>query len=379
MGEFKNLRESVIHVKSGYHVIMNMTDIDSVPVPSVAWESNEGTLIRSGPKYFMTTKNQLVLLSVDETDSGNGFRVRATNPQIGKEEISAYTYLNVTGDGFSEIGPKIVIPLENQKAIHGKTVQFECIANARPLHEIEIHWFKDGVPIESTDIVHTFEWMNRTLILLSVDKNFNGQYECRLSMKTGGYNVVSSKATLTVLEPPAFTNSAQMEFVAEYSSRLEIPCLVTGYPEPFITWFRNADAIDLSHNFYRKRNDNTLVIEKVSLDDSGVFQCLASNEAGEKSAYAWIKVKSKFTQVFITFLVIKASIKLASIIRLHSKIYFFPSAYNEKVKLRSILRASNNFTEKFIRDKRLAQPRIILGDFTSSSNDQTVLNCKKTK
>lgn len=45
-------------------------------------------------------------------------------------------------------------------------------------------------------------------------------------------------------------------------------------------------------NVYKKRDDNTLVIEKVDLEDSGVFQCLASNEAGEKSSYAWIRVKS---------------------------------------------------------------------------------------
>lgn len=292
MGEFKNMRESVIHVKSGHQVIINMTEIESVPVPSVIWETNKDP-IKNGIKFFLTSKNQLVILSVDDEDSGTGYRARATNTQIGKEETSAFTYLNVTGDAYSEIGPKIVVPLENQKAVHGKTIEFECIANARPLHEIEIHWFKDDVPISSTEIVYALEWWNRTLVLLSVDTIYQGQYECRVQMKTGGYNVQSSKATLTVLEPPAFKTSAQMEFVAEYSSRLEIPCDVTGSPEPFVTWFRNADAIDLSHNVYKKRNDNTLVIEKVSLDDSGVFQCLASNVAGEKSAYAWIKVKSK--------------------------------------------------------------------------------------
>lgn len=300
MGEFKNMREETLHIKSGHRVVLNLTEIDSVPVPSVIWETKSGP-IKNGIKHFVTSKNQLVILSVDEEDHETAYRARATNTQIGKEEISAYTYLNITGDSYSEIGPEIVIPLENQKAAKGKLIEFECIANARPLYEIEIHWYKDDIPIENTDIVFTLESWNRTLVLLSVDASYKGDYECRVQMKTGGYNVVTSKATLTVLEAPSFKTSSQVEMVAEYSSKLEIPCDVSGYPEPYVTWFRNADAIDLSMNVYKKKIDNTLVIEKIGLADSGVFQCLASNEAGEKSSYAWIKVKSMSLFYFSLF------------------------------------------------------------------------------
>lgn len=292
MEEFKNMRESVVHVRSGHEVILNLTEIDSIPVPSVTWETNKGT-IKNGIKYFLTSKNQLIILSVDDEDSGTGYRAKATNTQIGKEVTSAFTYLNVTGDAFSEIAPEIVMPLENQKAVVGKSIEFECIANARPLYELETVWYKDDIPIKETEIAYSLEWWNRTLVLLSIDSTYNGQYECRVQMKTGGFKVVSSKALLSVLEPPQFKSAVQMDFTAEYFSKLEIPCDVTGYPDPYVTWFRNAEAIDLSMNIYKKRNDNTLVIEQVGLDDSGVFQCLASNEAGEKSLYAWIKVKSK--------------------------------------------------------------------------------------
>lgn len=293
MEDFESMKESVIHVRSGRGVILNVSNIVSVPVPSVSWETNANT-IKNGIKHFLTSKNQLVILSVDDEDSRNGYRAKATNTQIGKELTGAFTYLNVTGDQFSEIGPEIIVPLENQRVVKGKSFEFECIANARPLYEIETLWFKDDVPIEKTGLAYSLEWWNRTLVLLSVDSSNKGSYECRVIMKTGGFEVESSKASLTVLEPPQFKSSARMEFTAEYFSKLELPCEVSGFPEPFVTWFRNAEAIDLSMSLYKKRNDNTLVIEKVSLDDSGVFQCLASNEAGEKSSYAWIKVMSKF-------------------------------------------------------------------------------------
>lgn len=44
---------------------------------------------------------------------------------------------------------------------------------------------------------------------------------------------------------------------------------------------------------YALKADNTLIIKKLTLDDEGMFQCLASNEVGEKSAYTWMRVKSK--------------------------------------------------------------------------------------
>jgi len=35
------------------------------------------------------------------------------------------------------------------------------------------------------------------------------------------------------------------------------------------------------------------------MEDSGMFQCLAANEAGEDSVYTWLKVKSKTLSIFI--------------------------------------------------------------------------------
>ena len=40
------------------------------------------------------------------------------------------------------------------------------------------------------------------------------------------------------------------------------------------------------------QEDGSLVIKKLSPEDSGMFQCLAKNEAGEMTDYTWLKVKS---------------------------------------------------------------------------------------
>lgn len=38
--------------------------------------------------------------------------------------------------------------------------------------------------------------------------------------------------------------------------------------------------------------DGSLTIKKLTMSDSGMFQCLTSNEAGEASSYTWLKAKS---------------------------------------------------------------------------------------
>jgi protein sidekick len=50
---------------------------------------------------------------------------------------------------------------------------------------------------------------------------------------------------------------------------------------------------------YSVIEDGSLVIRKLRMEDSGMFQCLAANEAGEDSVYTWLKVKSKMFTIFI--------------------------------------------------------------------------------
>lgn len=54
-------------------------------------------------------------------------------------------------------------------------------------------------------------------------------------------------------------------------------------------------------NRYTVQDDHSLFIKKLSLDGSAMFQCLASHEAGEKSSYVWLRVKSQLNCFYSTF------------------------------------------------------------------------------
>lgn len=246
MGIFEDQTERRISVQSGFPAILDLAPIESVPPPSVTWQGEEGPL-NYDIKYAETTKNQLIILCADEEDQ-KAYRARAINTQLGKEENSAFTHLNVSGNPYTEIAPEIIVHPENLKLVRGEQVaHLQCIANARPLHELETLWMKDGILIENSGVSHTLNdpW-NRTLALLTANLTHTGQYMCQVRLRSGGFPTVTSTATVQVLEPPTFFAPLRSETLGDYGCTVVVACDVIGEPAPHVTWFRNSEALDLS-------------------------------------------------------------------------------------------------------------------------------------
>ncbi|XP_032581355.1 protein sidekick isoform X1 [Drosophila sechellia] len=295
MGIFENTTEGRLTVVSGHPAIFDMPPIESVPVPSVMWQSEDGPL-NYDIKYAFTHANQLIILSADENDR-KGYRAKAINTQLGKEESSAFVHLNVSGDPYIEVAPEIIVRPQDVKVKVGTgVVELQCIANARPLHELETLWLKDGLAVETAGVRHTLNdpW-NRTLALLQANSSHSGEYTCQVRLRSGGYPAVSASARLQILEPPLFFTPMRAETFGEFGGQVQLTCDVVGEPTPQVKWFRNAESVDahIESGRYTLNTDNTLVIKKLILDDAAMFQCLAINEAGENSASTWLRVKTK--------------------------------------------------------------------------------------
>lgn len=246
MAVFEDLTERHAFVESGHPAILDLPPIESIPQPSVSWHDEEHPL-KFDIKYAETLKNQLIILETDEGDR-KSYRARAINTQLGKEENSAFIHLNVSGDSFSEVAPEIIVHPENLKIVRGEQVsQLQCIANARPLHELETLWLKDGILIENAGISHTLDdpW-NRTLALLSANLTHTGEYTCQVRLRSGGFPMVTSTAQVTVQEPPSFLSPLRPEMFGDYGAPYIIPCNVIGEPNPHVTWFRDAEVLDFS-------------------------------------------------------------------------------------------------------------------------------------
>ncbi|XP_050344863.1 protein sidekick isoform X1 [Nymphalis io] len=310
MGVFENTIEKVITVESGNAAILDFPHIESEPPPSVIWQDENGVngVLRYDQKYAITDKYQLVILCASQDDQ-RAYRARAINTQLGKVENSPYIRLKVNGDDDKEIAPEIIIKPQDTKIIKGQEyTNIYCIANARPLHELETLWFKDGVLIDLAGITYDLndQW-NRTLSLISANLNHTGRYTCQARLKSGGFATVTASASVTVFEKPVMLSSIKSETFGEFGSTIVLECNVNGIPMPGITWYKDArkiasvgaDAeesdnadVDDGGGRYRVEVDRSLVISNLKMEDMGIYQCIASNDAGESSIYTWLKIKT---------------------------------------------------------------------------------------
>ncbi|KAK2580567.1 hypothetical protein KPH14_007691 [Odynerus spinipes] len=291
MGIFKDLTERVVTVESGSAAILELPPIESHPTPDVTWFTLDGSLLY-GIKYA-TTDHKLLILNASEGDEGL-YRARAINTQLGKEENSPFFKLQVVGDPNTEVAPTIIVRPQDTQIVKDQDVTYiHCIANARSLHELRTLWTKDGIPIENSRISYSFNdsW-NRTLALISANITYNGIYSCHVDLRSGGYSTVNASAEVVVYEKPTFITELKRETLSDYGSTVTLSCDAVGVPPPKISWFFNTEPINhLLGSRYEIEEDGSLTIQKLTMDDSGMFQCLASNDAGEASSCTWLKAK----------------------------------------------------------------------------------------
>ena len=130
----------------------------------------------------------------------SNFRARATNTQLGQDENSDFVFLEVTDDDGADVAPEILFPPKDTVIVKGaRLTELQCIANARPLLEMELVWLKDGKPLEEAGIGFSFnDLWNRTLSLFQADSTYEGTYSCEVRMRTGG-PTMTKEAKVTVI------------------------------------------------------------------------------------------------------------------------------------------------------------------------------------
>ncbi|KAK7082429.1 Protein sidekick-2 [Halocaridina rubra] len=297
MSSYNETESTNVTVQAGNAAMLSLPPLDSYPPPSVTWQTDDNSLLY-GIKYATTNHDTRLVILASQTSDMKTYSARITNTQLGLEEVSGDIRLIVEGAESAseeEISPTIIVPPVNTTIIKDSNIaQLQCIANGRPLYQLETLWFKDDVPIEQSRVVFSFNGLwNRTLSLLQADLHYAGAYKCQVRLKTSIDEPIVAVAYVTIHDRPNLLRQLPSDTFADLGKTLTIPCSVSGAPEPYVMWYRDAAKIfTLDDNRYRVLLNGSLAISSVQVNDTGMFQCLASNAAGETLAYTWLKVKT---------------------------------------------------------------------------------------
>uniref|UniRef100_A0A669CG34 Neural cell adhesion molecule L1-like protein n=1 Tax=Oreochromis niloticus TaxID=8128 RepID=A0A669CG34_ORENI len=165
--------------------------------------------------------------------------------------------------------PSLLLPsgVQTEKVLlKGEDLQLECIPEGFPTPSVK--WIKMG-EVMSPRV--KFNNYNKLLSLSAVEESDEGKYMCTAENSVGKavhyFDVI-------VEEPPKWLTEPPQSQLTVIGSDVHIKCSVSGKPQPAITWRRNGVMFRVVFK------TSIFFTELSNTDDSGVYQCEASNRHG---------------------------------------------------------------------------------------------------
>uniref|UniRef100_A0A3Q1IIK6 Uncharacterized protein n=1 Tax=Anabas testudineus TaxID=64144 RepID=A0A3Q1IIK6_ANATE len=166
----------------------------------------------------------------------------------------------------------------------GEPAILECVP-PRGHPEPTIYWKKDKVRIDDKDDRITIR--GGKLMISNTRKSDAGMYICVGTNMVGERD--SETAQVTVFERPTFLRRPINQVVLEEET-VEFRCQVQGDPQPNVRW--RKDDVDVPRGRYYDKDDYVLRVKKASINDEGVFTCVAENRVGKLEVSATLTVRA---------------------------------------------------------------------------------------
>uniref|UniRef100_A0A8C2RZL3 Sidekick cell adhesion molecule 1 n=1 Tax=Capra hircus TaxID=9925 RepID=A0A8C2RZL3_CAPHI len=274
--------------------------ISSCPRPQVTW-FRDGHKIIPSSRIAITLENQLVILAAAASDAG-AYYVQAVNERNGENKTSPPISLPGAPADPSSMAPVIVVPPSNRSVVAGSSeTTLECIASARPVEELSVTWKRNGMRVTSG--LHSF---GRRLTISNPTSSDTGMYVCEAALPGRSseiylFGLGAVSVFFLFKEPPYFTVEPESRILAEVEENVDIVCEAMGVPPPALQWFKDAVSINkLQNPRYQVLAGGGLRVRQLRPEDSGIFQCLASNAGGEVQTHTYLDVTNvapAFTQL----------------------------------------------------------------------------------
>nr|XP_024218987.1 vascular endothelial growth factor receptor 1 isoform X2 [Halyomorpha halys] len=294
--------------------------IVAFPKPTVSWTFHQctdyETFCSEGHKHPAAPKDSEPLISINHVKwvstvkwyaSESGIITCLAKNDLGQKEDSMQFRVSDVNNGFDIWGPR-------HRVFSSDSILLGCGASNYEFHG-EIDWIykseKDheggqvlvnapsvGISITTNDTLFSHQTF---LHLSDVNSGKSGNYICRVkTLRPSVYREKEFKLLVLDREAPAFTF-----FSSKNGSKITIDagkfiswnCSVSGIPEPEVIWYKDNQILETKNDRVKLENRNrTLRITYASLEDTGIYRCIASNSAGNVSAEYTLKIRGLVVQ-----------------------------------------------------------------------------------
>ncbi|XP_047673954.1 hemicentin-1 isoform X2 [Tachysurus fulvidraco] len=247
-------------------------EVRGVPVPAITWYKNGEPILSSRHAQYVERGHFLKLLRVQVSDAGHyTCRVTSVAGTADKAyELDVYVPPSIAG------GVDVDGPLE-KKVVVSKTLVLECEASGHPPPSLT--WLKDGSPVKPGENLRLLE-QGRKMEIVNAVPSDSGLYVCVATSIAGEMEI---NYEVDVLVPPSVDGADKVtDVTAIINNVLELECHATGTPPPTITWLKDGEPVRQGEGVRILANGHRLVISRAQVSDTALFQCVATNEAGEQ-------------------------------------------------------------------------------------------------
>nr|XP_033336778.1 protogenin B-like [Megalopta genalis] len=278
--------------------------IDSVPFPpNITWQHNGEKLLpnhnNSNSRYFMVPPGVLYIKATKLSDAGS-YRCIVNNEFLKKTKKSKEAKLTVIarleGNGSHTLPFLFPQVSYNHWLLNGTSLSLACAASGYPSPLMTwtfIPRYTDTQNVAQPRILLNSSIGISILSLVNVSVSDAGIYLC--STKTiVTNNLEIQNITVDILVPPTFLKTPKSQ-VCPNGRTARFECQAQGLPMPKIYWLK--DSLNITMNgrrttYIKEHNKTELAISATVPSDSGIYQCVAVNSAGEIWAAGRLQVNT---------------------------------------------------------------------------------------
>uniref|UniRef100_A0A3B3VYZ9 receptor protein-tyrosine kinase n=1 Tax=Poecilia latipinna TaxID=48699 RepID=A0A3B3VYZ9_9TELE len=228
------------------------------------------------------------VLTVAEASVSGVYRCIASN-SAGTDQLDVPFYVTDVPEGFgvSQLEP----------AREGGDLHLACSANKYLYTALSWRKLNDtGEPRTPSWSVHHLEpgeFSNTVVLMLTnLTGGDSGAYRCSAQHVVSGQEKhLDTQVEVTTLEPPVLLSNLTDRTV-NASSSVTLSCESEGIPPPTITWYKDEQVLQQGSGIVLSEGDGTLHIDRITVDDQGLYTCLATNNRGSAQSSAFIRVNS---------------------------------------------------------------------------------------